>query len=105
MGDTLVVESTHFDERTFILPNGWFHSDELRVIERYSRPSMNWLIVEVTVDDPEVLTQPWTSAPRRWTLTTDPINEFYCTNNRDLAELQRLREIEEAAQAETDAAP
>ena len=104
-GDTLVVESTHFDERTFILPNGWFHSDELRVIERYSRPAVNWLIVEVTVDDPEVLTQPWTSAPRRWTLTTDPINEFYCTNNRDLAELQRLSEIEEAAQAETDAAP
>ena len=46
-GDTLVVESTGFDERTYIMPNGWFHSDELRVIERYSRPSMNYLIVEV----------------------------------------------------------
>ena len=95
-GDTLVVESTDFDERTYILPNGWFHSDELRVIERYSRPSMNYLIVEVTVDDPKVLTEPWTSAPRRWTPTTDNINEFYCTNNRDLEELERLREIEEA---------
>lgn len=104
-GDTLVVESTDFDERTYILPNGWFHSDELRVIERYSRPSMNWLIVEVAVEDPAVLTEPWTSAPRRWTLTTDPINEFYCTNNRDLEELERLRAIEEAAQAEADAAP
>ncbi len=102
-GDTLVVESTDFDERTYILPNGWFHSDSLRVIERYSRPSMNWLIVEVTVDDPEVLTEPWTSAPRRWTLTTDPINEFYCTNNRDLEELERLRELEEASR--TDSAP
>ena len=93
-GDTLVVESVAFDERTFILPNGWFHSDELRVIERYSRPSMNYLIVQVTVDDPQVLAKPWTSAPRRWTLTDGDINEFYCTNNRDLAELERLRELE-----------
>ena len=37
-GDTLVVESIGFDERTYIMPNGWFHSDELRVTERYSRP-------------------------------------------------------------------
>ena len=29
-GDTLVVESIGFDERTYIMPNGWFHSDELR---------------------------------------------------------------------------
>ncbi len=104
-GDTLVVESTDFDERTYILPNGWFHSDRLRVIERYSRPSMNWLIVEVTVDDPEVLTEPWASAPRRWTLTSEPINEFYCTNNRDLEELERLREIELAEQAQAGGLP
>ncbi len=98
-GDTLVVESTDFDERTYILPNGWFHSDELKVTERYTRPSENYLIVEVTVDDPQVLTEPWQSAPRRWTLTDLPINEFYCTNNRDLAELQHLREQELAEQA------
>jgi hypothetical protein len=93
-GDTLVVESEAFDPRTYILPNGWFHSDELRVTERYSRPSMNYLVVQVTVDDPQVLSTPWTSAPRRWTLAQSPINEFYCTNNRDLAELEHLRELE-----------
>lgn len=97
-GDTLVVESIGFDERTYIMPNGWFHSDELRVIERYSRPSMNYLIVQVTVEDPKVLTTPWNSAPRRWTLTDGPINEFYCTNNRDLEELERLRELELAGE-------
>lgn len=93
-GDTLVVESIGFDERTYILPNGWFHSDELRVVERYSRPSMNYLIVEVEVHDPQVLEAPWKSAPRRWTLTQSPINEFYCTNNRELEELERLQELE-----------
>ena len=34
-GDTLVVESVGFDDRTYIMPNGWFHSDELRVTEHY----------------------------------------------------------------------
>ena len=94
-GDTLVVESIGFDERTYILPNGWFHSDELRVTERYTRPSMNYLVVEITVDDPEVLEEPWHSAPRRWTLGNGEVYEFYCTNNTELAELQQLRELEQ----------
>jgi hypothetical protein len=93
-GDTLVVESIGFDERTYIQPNGWFHSDALRVTERYTRPSMNYLIVEVTVEDPKVLEKPWKSAPRRWTLGNGEIYEFYCTNNLELEELQKLREQE-----------
>ncbi|MBN1239437.1 MAG: hypothetical protein JXB36_13120 [Gammaproteobacteria bacterium] len=101
-GDTLVVESIGFDERTYIMPNGWFHSDELRVIERYTRPSMNYLIVEITVDDPKVLEKPWKSAPRRWTLGDGEVYEFYCTNNKELEELQRLRELELQAEREAD---
>jgi len=93
-GDTLVVESIGFDDRTYIMPNGWFHSDELRVTERYTRPSMNYLIVEVTVDDPKVLVKPWKSAARRWTLGNGELYEFYCTNNLELEELQKLRALE-----------
>lgn len=93
-GDTLVVDSIAIDERTYIMPNGWFHSDEVHVIERYSRPSMNYLIVEITVDDPKVLARPWKSAPRRWTLGNGEVYEFYCTNNRELEELEKLREME-----------
>src|SRR6185436_169478 len=93
-GETLVVESIGFDDRTYIMPNGWFHSDELRVIERYTRPSMNYLIVQITVEDPKVLEKPWKSAPRRWTLGDGDVYEFYCTNNKELEELQKLRELE-----------
>lgn len=93
-GDTLVIDSIGFDERTYIMANGWFHSDELHVVERYSRPSMNYLIVEITVNDPKVLAKPWKSAPRRWTLGDGEVYEFYCTNNKDLEELQKLRELE-----------
>jgi hypothetical protein len=41
-----------------------------------------------------VLTKPWKSAPRRWTLGNGEIYEFYCTNNRELEELEKLRELE-----------
>ncbi len=90
-GDTLVVDSIGFDEKTYVMPTGWFHSDEMRVTERYTRSSMNWLIVEITVDDPKVLVKPWKSAPRRWTLGNGEVYEFYCTNNRELDELEKLR--------------
>ena len=93
-GDTLVVDSVGYDDRTYIQPNGWFHSDELHVVERYSRPSMNYLIVEIIVNDPKVLAKPWKSAPRRWTRGDGNVYEFYCTNNHELGELEKLRELE-----------
>ena len=93
-GDTLVVDSTGYDERTSMMPEVLFHSDELRVTERYTRPSMNYLIVEITITDPKVLMKPWKSAPRRWTLGDGEVYEFFCTNNRELEELQKLRQQE-----------
>ena len=59
-GDTLVVESIGFDERTYIQPNGWFHSDALRVTERYTPVSPYHLLYEATIEDPKVFTRPWT---------------------------------------------
>jgi len=94
-GDTLVVDTVGIDERTYIQPNGWFHSDALHVTERYTRPSMNHLIVEITVDDPKVLAKPWKSAPRRWTLGNGEMYEFYCTNNKEVEELEKLRDQEQ----------
>jgi hypothetical protein len=41
-----------------------------------------------------VLTRPWKSAPRRWTLGNGEIYEFYCTNNRELEELEKVRQQE-----------
>jgi len=48
--------------------------------------------VEITVDDSKVLTRPWKSAPRRWTLGNGEVYEFYCTNNHELDELGKLKE-------------
>jgi hypothetical protein len=96
-GDTLVVNSFGFDERTFVMPTGWFHSDAMKVTERYTRPSKNYLIVEITVDDPKVLMHPWKSAPRKWTLGNGEVYEFYCDNNHELDELGKLKSQESYA--------
>jgi hypothetical protein len=93
-GDTLVIDSIGFDPMTTVNNNGsWFHSDEMRVIERITRPSKNYLQVQVTVEDPKVLARPWTSALRTWTLVEgEDVKEFYCVNNPDLEEFQKLIE-------------
>lgn len=94
-GATLVVDSVGFDERTYIMPNGWFHSDALHVTERYTRPSMNYLMIQIMVEDPKVLTKPWKSATRRWTLGNGEVYEFYCDNNHEVEELGKLKALEQ----------
>lgn len=60
-GDTFVIETTNFTDDTWISAEGRvsFHSDQLRVVERYTRPDANTLRIEATVYDPEVLREPW----------------------------------------------
>ena len=47
-GDTLVIDTIAIDERTWNNFTGWFHSDQEHVLERVSRPSLNYLNVVVT---------------------------------------------------------
>jgi len=72
--DTLVVEATNFVEDTWFGENGYFHSDAMRVIERFTRQG-DAILYEVTVDDPKVLTQPWNMNPRKLQLTDEDLEE------------------------------
>jgi hypothetical protein len=58
-GDTLVVDVTNFNDITWFDTDGLFHSDALHVVERY-RLDGDTLAYEATIDDPSVLTKPWT---------------------------------------------
>jgi len=94
-GDTLVIDTIAVDERTWNNFVGWFHSDQEHVVERISRPSVNYLTYQVTIEDPKVLTKPWTSAPRTWSLGHEALQEYYCTNNREEEALKALRDLTE----------
>ena len=60
--DTLVVEVTNFNGRNWFDRAGNFHSDALRLVERYSPISPDAIRYEVTIEDPKVYTRPWTIA-------------------------------------------
>jgi hypothetical protein len=91
-GDTLVIDVIAIDERTWNNFLGWFHSDQEHVVERLTRPSENYLTYQVTIEDPKVLTRPWTSAPRTWTLGHEDLEEYYCTNNQEVHEYESLKD-------------
>jgi hypothetical protein len=58
-GETLVIETTGLDERTWFDRAGNFHSDELKVIERITARSPDTLNYEATIEDPKTFTRIW----------------------------------------------
>ena len=81
-GSTLVADVTGLDVHQWFM-QGWFPSDVVHLTERLNRPDSNSFIYQFTVDDPKVLTHPWTSAPNHYSVAQDPLIEYYCTNNKD----------------------
>ena len=58
-GETLVVETTGFNGMTWFDRAGNFHTDALRVVERFRARSPETLQYDVTIEDPNVFTRPW----------------------------------------------
>ena len=58
-GHTLVVESTNNSDDTWFDKHGTFHSDAMRVVERWTMIDQERMYYEATVTDPTVFTQPW----------------------------------------------
>ena len=56
-GDTLVVESVGFIDTTWIGRGGYFHSSEMKVVEKFRREG-DAIFYDVTLEDPEVLVEP-----------------------------------------------
>jgi hypothetical protein len=62
-GDTLVLDSISFNDQTWLARGGFFHSESMHVIERFTRQGSN-IRYDITVEDPEVLAEPWVVTPR-----------------------------------------
>jgi hypothetical protein len=87
-GDTLVVETTGFNGRTWLDDAGHPQSERARVIERIRRPDFGHLIVEITLDDPAMYAKPWT-VTQEFQLDPDgELIEYVCgENNLDIPHL------------------
>jgi len=57
-GDTLVVESNGYNDKTWLHSQGLPHTESLRITERYSRPDFGHLRIELTYDDPGIFDSP-----------------------------------------------
>jgi carboxypeptidase family protein len=85
-GDTLVVDTSNYNDLSWLSLSGIPHTEKLHTVERMRRTDFGHLEVEITMDDSEAFTGPW---KRTFTATLAPadeeILEFICTeNNRDI---------------------
>lgn len=98
-GDTLVIDTTNFTSKTAFRGS----SENLHVVERFTRTGPDTILYEFTVDDPSTWTEPWTAQ-----LVMGPaageIYEFAChegnyglANNLSGARAQEKKAAEEAA--------
>jgi hypothetical protein len=58
-GDTLVVDTTGFNNKTRLDKMGHPHSEALHVVERFRRVSHDNLQLDITIEDPKAYTKPW----------------------------------------------
>jgi hypothetical protein len=78
-GDTLAVEVTNHNDKTWFDMAGNFHSEALRLVERYTMLDADTIRYEVTIQDPKVFTRPWKiSMPLYRHKDMDRILEYQC---------------------------
>jgi len=81
-GDTFVVESTGFDERSWLDKLGYPHSEEMRLEERYRRIDADTLELNMTIVDPTVYSEPFHSDRKLFQLNREKADrwdeQIYC---------------------------
>jgi hypothetical protein len=84
-GDTLVVDTTNFTNKTQFQGA----SEQLHVVERFTRVNANTLLYRFTVDDPQTWEKPW-SGEYPWNATDEHIYEYAChEGNYSLGDMLR----------------
>jgi hypothetical protein len=86
-GDTFVAETRYSNGKTWLDMRGLPATDALHLIERYRRPTIGSMEIEVTIDDPKAYTRPW-NVNLSWSLLPDTdLIESICEENNKAAHL------------------
>ena len=100
-GDTLVVDTTNFNSTPALFNT----SENLHVVERFTRVSDDVILYQFTVEDPTVWTAPW-SGEYPWIVTEDRLYEYACHEGNYAMEgiLRGARLLEAEAEAQASGA-
>jgi hypothetical protein len=90
-GDTLVVDVTGFNDKTWLTGVGTIHSEDLHVTERYTRSRYDMIHYDVTMEDPKVFTKPWVRRSALYLRPGERLREYECgENNEDVLRYEKL---------------
>jgi hypothetical protein len=85
-GDTLVVETTGFNGRSWVdTAKGHPQTEDAHVTERFTRPDFGHLEIDITIDDPKAYLKPWRAKVPVHLLPDSDLIETYCENEKDEA--------------------
>jgi hypothetical protein len=80
-GDTLVIESAGYNDRTWLDSDGHPHSEALHVTERWRRPDFGHLEIERTLEDPKALAERWAVPVKLEFYADTEMLEYVCAEN------------------------
>jgi hypothetical protein len=83
-GDTLVVDTVGFNDKGWLDAGGRPQTEKLHIIERFQRPDLGHLDVEITIDDPGAYTRPWTLRRRLDLAPNEELQEYICNENNKI---------------------
>jgi hypothetical protein len=81
-GDTFVVDTKGFNEKFWFTNGGLPHTNQLHLIERFTRTDLGTLKYEVTIDDPGAYTKTWTTGWNLKWVAGEELPVYYCQDNR-----------------------
>jgi len=82
-GDTFVVDTTGFNDITWLDDGGHPHTEQLHVTERFRRTDFGHMQLEITVDDPGAYTAPWKATIPKELMADTELIEWICENEKD----------------------
>jgi hypothetical protein len=82
-----VVDSTGFNDQSWLDDAGHPHTDEMHTIERFHRRDFGHLTVRATIDDPKAYTKPWSVNMQFEYVPDSDLIEDICDNERDASHI------------------